>query len=620
MKKVLLLFIAMVITLGLSAQINHAIPHQKSSLKVLKPTVRIDGTEIPGSSVVNHTVATKATLEDPILMETRYDLQTNSALQNRVVRYPDGTMGATVMMALLDAFTDRGTGYNYFDGTEWDAPPSARIESVKTGWPSYAAWGASGEIVLAHQSGTLPLIVSRRATKGTGAWTQSELGPPAGASGILWPRMVTNGPDNMYVHVIGLTAPTGNGGVVWNDMDGALVYCRSLDGGDTWEDWQQLEGMTSAEYLSFGGDAYAWAEPVGETICFVVGDSWNDEFIMKSTDNGVNWTKTIIWTCPFNLWAGGDTTGRFNCSDGVSHVALDKYGNAHVVFGFMIADGDEAGSKYWVPWTDGLIYWNESMPELPQELDWDWLVNNGNMIAWVQDTAVWENETTQLAYYYCSMSSLAAIVVDDWDNVFVTWSEVTNLKDQYDFLLRHVYARASTDLGVTWRDNMLDLTADFLYTWSECVYAFPAAASDDYLYILFQDDLEAGTYLKGSQGAQGQTSIDDNNMTFLTASKIDIIDPDVSVQEKSQTTLMVAQNYPNPAHGNTLINVKVNNPGTLSLELYSLVGQKVFDIQKGFVNAGNYQFTVDASQLPSGICFYTVKVNNESVTHKMIVR
>lgn len=41
---------------------------------------------------------------------------TNSSTENRIYLCPDGTIGATGMMAHLDDFTDRGTGYNYFDG------------------------------------------------------------------------------------------------------------------------------------------------------------------------------------------------------------------------------------------------------------------------------------------------------------------------------------------------------------------------------------------------------------------------------------------------------------------------------------------------------------------------
>ena len=56
----------------------------------------------------------------------------------------------------------------------------------------------------------------------------------------------------------------------------------------------------------------------------------------------------------------------FYCPDGSSGVTLDNSGKAHVVFGLQRAKGDHDG-KYWYPFTDGVIYWNEDMDELPQE-------------------------------------------------------------------------------------------------------------------------------------------------------------------------------------------------------------------------------------------------------------
>ncbi|NQV01176.1 MAG: hypothetical protein HQ542_00890, partial [Bacteroidia bacterium] len=483
MKRILLFFIATGFIFTAVAQFQPHFIDAKSEVKAISPTVRIDGNVI-GSLEPNSVIGTKSILEDPVVIQTRYDLQTNASQQHRLYRYDDGTMGAASIMSHQDDYAERGTGYNYFDGTDWGAQPADRIETVRTGWPAYAPLGANGEIVIAHQSGTTPLIVSKRDTKGTGAWTQSELGPPAGASGMLWCRMVTSGVDRMNVHVISLTAPTGNGGVVWNDMDGALVYCRSTDGGDTFDDWALLDGMTSTEYLGFGGDAYGWAEPNGDNLAFVVGDSWNDQFIMKSTDNGENWTKTTIWTCEFNLWAGGDTTGTFWCPDGCSAAAIGPDGTVHVLFGLQRANGDEAGGKFWYPYTDGLIYWNETMPELPQILDPDVLFANGNYIGWVPDTMVFYEGA--LAYYYNSMSSIPTLVVDEDNYVFAIWSGVTTLEDPDGFLLRHVFGRGSTDGGASWEDYFYNLTGDFLYTWSECVYATASPTSTDKIYVLIQ--------------------------------------------------------------------------------------------------------------------------------------
>jgi len=159
----------------------------------------------------NAASATKGntTLEEAQIGNTRYDLQTNSNTQNRIYAFEDGTVGATWTQGLDDPnFADRGTGYNYFDGSAWGDMPTERIEAVRNGWPSYANWGANGEITCSHTGGADGLILSRRENKGTGEWEYSYLQGPDGNPDLLWPRMVTGGENNDVIHVIAITPPT----------------------------------------------------------------------------------------------------------------------------------------------------------------------------------------------------------------------------------------------------------------------------------------------------------------------------------------------------------------------------------------------------------------------------
>lgn len=257
----------------------------------------------------NPTVLENGFLEYPVIGSSLYDQQVTN-IAPRMYLYSDGTIGATFIMSHQNDFTDRGTGYNYFDGVSWGAQPSSRIESARTGWPSYAPFGPDGEIVVSHQNTNSPLVVCTRNTKGSGMWTESFLDGPQGASGIGFLRMITNGPDNQNIHILALTGPVAAGGNLFQGLDGAIVYTRSLDGGSTWEEWRVLDGMTAQDYLGFN-DTHTWAQAKGDTLAFVVGYRWYDLFIMKSLDNGASWTKTLLWPCPFNLWQGGDTTGTF---------------------------------------------------------------------------------------------------------------------------------------------------------------------------------------------------------------------------------------------------------------------------------------------------------------------
>ncbi len=79
-----------------------------------------------------------------IVGETWYDLQSNSTMANRIYAFEDGTIATTWTRGMDNPPTcpDRGTGYNYFDGTNWGAYPTERIEDQRTGWPNIAPYGA----------------------------------------------------------------------------------------------------------------------------------------------------------------------------------------------------------------------------------------------------------------------------------------------------------------------------------------------------------------------------------------------------------------------------------------------------------------------------------------------
>lgn len=618
MKKLLLFVMALGIGVAAMAQYKATTP-EKANQKMPRPTFKFDGTEI-GAATPNVIVANKAVLDDPTVVQTKYDLQSNCNAPSHVYLFPDGTIGTTTVMGLDEAnWPDRGTGYNYHNGSAWGAIPTARIETMKTGWPNYQPYGANGECVVAHQSGTTPIVFSKRDTKGTGAWTTNTIPNPTGfTAGMLWPRMITNGTDNMNIHIICLTAPTGNGGALYNGMNGAILYNRSLDGGNTWDGWVQLDGMGPTDYLDFSADVYAWANPMGNTIAFTFADAMRDFAVMKSTDNGDTWTKTTIWPCPYNFWTtSSDTTGIFYCPDSYVSAAIDNNGKVHVSGGLQRGMGDAAGT-YWYPFTDGLLYWNEDMPTWPEVLDPDWLDENGYVIGWLQDTMVWYQQTTELAYYYCSLSSFPTMVIDQANHVYVIWSGVTTYKDANSFMYRHLFARAKVD-GV-WRDAIVDLTDDFVYQFMECVYpTVSPTCKIDKLQLQFMGDEEAGVFLKGSSGAQGQTAVTMNDLIFMEPLKNDIIQPGVGMKENNKVDFVVNQNVPNPVLDKTSIKVVLAKAGDLSVMVYSTVGQKVMEINKGMTNAGVNTITLDASSLTAGVYFYTVKVGEAKVTKKMIV-
>ena len=128
MKKFTVLLLALLCTSVLIAQSKFA----KVPLKMV-PANAIKNQLMP-SQPGNASANSKATLED-IIGNTWYDMQTNGAIDPRLTVYPDGVMAGVWIRGTTNS-NDRGTGYNYYNGTTWGPSPSSRIENDRTGWPS----------------------------------------------------------------------------------------------------------------------------------------------------------------------------------------------------------------------------------------------------------------------------------------------------------------------------------------------------------------------------------------------------------------------------------------------------------------------------------------------------
>ena len=575
----------------------------------------------------NPTVHSKATaLDESMIGTTVYDLQSNSLLQNRISFYEDGTIGAVWTMGFTSpSFAGRGTGYNFFDGNNWQPDPTNRIESLRTGWPSYAPFGENGEVVVSHDFAVGKLIGCTREQKGQGVWNETTIDAPVNQK-ISWARMITSGDNNNTMHLLCITWPTANGGTPYMGMDPALLYSRSTDGGTTWDPENTiLEGTGSDYYNSISADEYVWAEPVGETIAFVVADTWHDWFVMKSTDNGDTWEKIMVWENPYPFfdWDVTITTDTMWAPDNSADIAIDADGMVHVVCGLTRVAHFEVGNtySYW-PWTDGIAYWNETMPAFENAnqhdaLDAvDVLIEDYNLIGWTQD--VNGNGTIDLldelqSYRELGISTLPNITIDNNNCIFVIFTSTTETYGNGTLNYKHIWARGSADNGTTWTEDFLDINTDLIHIFDECFYPVLAGNTDENIHLLYQADDTPGTALDEDHPYQ------ENRMYYASIFKKEII-PDVGVKENKLTQNNVSQNFPNPFNNTSIVKVTLEYAADLSMEVFNLMGQKVYEVSAGDVNAGTYPLTIDASELHSGIYFYTVKAGEKSVTKKMIVK
>ncbi len=81
----------------------------------------------------------------------------------------------------------------------------------------------------------------------------------------------------------------------------------------------------------------------------------------------------------------------------------------------------------------------------------------------------------------------------------------------------------------------------------------------------------------------------------------------------------LSQNFPNPFTPMTTIAYQVAENTTVTIDVYNALGAKVATIANGPHDAGSYQAQLDASGLPSGLYYYTMRAGSFIATRSMTI-
>jgi len=78
-------------------------------------------------------------------------------------------------------------------------------------------------------------------------------------------------------------------------------------------------------------------------------------------------------------------------------------------------------------------------------------------------------------------------------------------------------------------------------------------------------------------------------------------------------------NYPNPFNASTTIPFRVDQPGTVLMEVFDVQGRKVATISDSFFSAGFHSIRWDAQNVSSGVYFLRMKHESKVQTRKMLL-
>jgi len=501
---------------------------------------------------------------------TNYDLQTNSSVAKRIIVHPDGTVSAVWTQyqgtAVLTGAPERGTGYNFFNGTEWlytSESGNKRLEpnGTRTGWPTLVSDGNGRETVYNHV----------RSAGGAYGWSQligesNVLWTPKNASiaePVSWPRAAQSGQTVVIVGA-GETA-TASG---FN-----MVVTISTNEGTSFTDISYKFGSSSTGGVS--GDTYAITAR-DNYFAIVVFSVLNDCELWKSSDYGVTWNKTTIIDLPVTYNPTGGVKLDMNAdgiadvvktTDGSGDVAIDSQGKVHIVYSAMnYIDTDPVATGYnFFSYTDLIMYWNESMGAgkytadaiIPwTSTDYPYIIDEKNrsqlmdVIGWCPDLNsngkydFFEVAETEYPFgmYYGALSSMASMGIDADDNLYVVYSTVmeggtyVNVdaspnEQQY----RHLFLTKYN--GNAWSSPVL--ISEVNTAAAENVYPTVALNVDGNVHLWVQWDEEPGVRLKEDTDPPTE-----NNIVYQKIPVTEIPDPTYSTHSVTMNAVCDAENTP----------------------------------------------------------------------------
>jgi choice-of-anchor A domain-containing protein/uncharacterized repeat protein (TIGR01451 family) len=403
------------------------------------------------------------------------------------------------------------------------------------------------------------------------------------------------------------------------------------NGVDTEDDYGKVVVNVGGQTGGSGNWQYVGTFAEGEMILTLLDDLQGNLYagtlggkILKSTDNGLNWTRinlsmnaVYIWSLVKNssgeLFAGTElgVYKSLNETDwlitslsdkDVRTLKLDNTGNIFAgAWGYGIYKSTDAGLT-WILKNNGMV--SVAVHSLSFNL-------TGDLLAATLDLGIYKSTDGG----------------ESWNNSLINFDYIWSLGRTSDgTLFAGTYGNGlyrSTDNGDTWH-KLYNLVPTY-------IYQIVVDAEDN----IFVSSWTGGVFVStdngnnwgglGMPGARVSSMINDPSSSAIYAATEDgklyksnsITSAEGEFGLPTEFDLM--QNYPNPFNPVTVIRFNIPETGNYSLKVFNLLGQEVRTLVNDNYKPGKYVVTLDASKLSSGVYFYTLSGNKVNITKKMVL-
>ena len=528
---------------------------------------------------------------------TYYDYQTNGSSGNRVAICEDGSIYVSWMWLPSWPYppAPRHVYFNWLspDG-EWYSPEEGGPVSVTSG-AGYTnldiIYGNRGAITYHSASGNPPTYVTLSVDvdpPGIGFFDHynppDEIFPqPTPNPGrMYWPYIAVDGSDN--VHLL-MTENTPSAGHFQR-----MCYTNSTDGGTT---WATLQLVDTVMVISGVMDA----SPVSDKVVMAYSMTQDTSTQVKNdiayvlSEDGTTWdfrngivNVTNFLDDPDSLWAYTDLDVIFDYNDDIHIVWTESWTSS-------------AGGTYF---RTRVQHYTDATEEITTALPY--FIDS----TWYDICGAWNKP-------YSKMN--LGVYEGPPQGLFMTYTkfDTTDISSG-GYGNGEIYMTYSEDFGATWQDgiNLTETPTPDCFA-GDCDsdhWSTLADVVDDELHILFINDKDAGGIVQ-TEGAATE-----NPVMYMTYPN-----PLLGVEENHNRPLnfSVAQNYPNPFNAKTTISFELKQSSPVKVEIFDITGAKVTTLADKTMSAGQHNLVWNAEDVASGVYYYRLSSNDQSVTKEAVL-
>ena len=504
---------------------------------------------------------------------------------------------------------NRRTKY-YFssdNGATWEF--KTNVPDVRSGYAVVEFTPDGIEMIASHtadgQGSVAPAQVYIDAGEGLGVF--SRICPPLVGGVKIWPRLVATdnvANPNKLIMVTSINSTTYDS--VFYDK------CTSTSGTGTWSPWTSINSGSAEVYqIAKGSDGRIGITYVAENTN--TANNTGDIYFLESTDDGATFSApTLIYDCNMAT----DSIG------GLRGIDIAYLGNSACVT-FEAAKVSQTG--YYPGFPSKIMFWSNSLPG-----------SDPNRCVVVCDS----NKIGFHPSYNTNTSSNDVLIPIcrpsigvSGGTIFVTFMAafggrlesgnvyIGGSVDTCSF--NAVWLAASANGGKSWKSPQMISPYDTTTTMKDWTWPNISKYNDSlvtggittyYANITMMADSIPGSYYAHSGNGAAISRV------YFT--RVAVAGP-VSVHNISTEipgSYSLNQNYPNPFNPSTTIKFALPKTSVVTLKVYNVSGQLVNTlISNETVTAGTQEVSFNASNLSSGIYFYTIEAGSFKETKKMML-